>query len=541
MKKKLAVLLLCLCLCTGFFTACGGDGESAQPLQQPLDRTGQTSDSGKEEDGEGSLQGPEQTPERSLLPEVELVRTYRYEGENGSRYVSLLEANYDVAQLSEESAALYPQLAGALANFSDSFRRDKETGLDEELSWAREQYDWMPDAFYAYSDESPLTVRRADTQAVSLLYLHSSYTGGIHPNRYYAALNYDTAVGREIALGDVVSDFDGLKTEMEKRLIDDYGEGTFFDLHEQLQTYSSEQFTWTLEPEGLRFYFSPYELAPYAAGSQQVFFGFDEFPAFFSGAYGKQEGDWAMPFSAWEDLAFHQGAGGAGDLLRVETITDNDYYFNGLKIIYNGQSLTEEELWAYEFVPVLLHSESYGDFLYIDCLFDNDYHMLLVYRLEEGGPVFAGRMTDTGFYQSWQENGQTVSRAPTDPGALLLRQHCDLMSTYDVPMRCHLSESGKPESERDWFDIPGERVLTALREMEFALVDAGSARETGQRGVIPAGAKVTMSRTDCQSYVDLAWEGELYRVYITVDEIGWPQYINGVELDECFDGTIFVG
>ena len=545
MKKKLTALLLCLCLCAGFFTACGGDDESARPLQQLLDRTGQTSDGGEEEDGEGSLQGPEQTPEqtpeRSLLPEVELVRTYRYEGENGSRYVSLLEANYDVAQLSEESAEQYPRLAGALASFSYDFRRAMETEFDEELSWAREQYTSAPDAFYAITDTSPLTVRRADTQAVSLLYRYSRYVGDTHPGSYYSALNYDTATGREITLEDVVSNLDGLKAEMEKRLIDEYGEDRFFALHDQLQSYASEQFTWTLEPEGLRFYFSPYELSSNAAGTQQAFFSFDEFPALFSGAYGKQEGDWAVSFSAWEDLAFHQGAGGAGDLLRVETITDNDYYINGLKVIYNGQSLTEEELWAYEFVPVLLHSESYGDFLYIDCLFDNDYHMLLVYRLEEGGPVFAGRMTDTGFYQSWQENGQTVSRAPTDPGALLLRRHCNLMSTYDVAMRCHLSESGKPESERDWFDIPGGRVLTALREMEFALIDADSARETGQRGVIPAGAKVTMSRTDCRSYVDLAWEGELYRVYITVDEIGWPQYIDGVELDECFDGTIFVG
>ena len=267
MKKKLSALLLCLCLCVGLFTACGGDGSGVQKLQQLFDPSEQT---GEEENGQSPFESPEQ-PAGPPPPEVELLRTYRYEGDDAAQYVSLLAAHYDVARLSEESAVLYPQLAAALVNFSDSFRRDKEAGLDEELSWAREQYEWMPDTFYAYSDESSLTVRRADAQAVSLLYLHYSYTGGVHPNHYYAALNYDTAAGREIALGDVVSDFNGLKTEMEKRLIDEYGEDTFFDLHDQLQTYTSEQFAWTLEPEGLRFYFSPYELAPYAAGSQQVF------------------------------------------------------------------------------------------------------------------------------------------------------------------------------------------------------------------------------------------------------------------------------
>ena len=545
MKKKLTALLLCLCLCVVFFTGCGGAGGGAQKLQQLWDRVGPASDGEKTEDGEEPPQSPEQTrepevPERSPLPEVELVRAYRYEGENAARYVPLLEAYYDVAQLSAESAGMYPQLADALAGFAGGFRRDKESELDEELSWAREQYDWMPDAFYVYSDHSSLTVRRADTQTVSLLYLCSSYTGGIHPNSFYAALNYDTATGRAIALEDVVSDLDGLKTEMEKRLADTYGEDWFFDLHDQLPTYTADQFTWTLEPEGLRFYFSPYEIASYAAGTQQAFIGFDEFPSLFSGAYGKQEGDWAMPFSAWEDLTVHQGAGGFGDTLRVETVLDNDY-ISGLKIVCNGQSLTEEELWAYDAAPVLLHSEDFGDFLYIDCSFDNDYHMLLVYRLEAGGPVFAGRMTETGFYQSWQESGQTVSRALTDPGALLLKRHCDLMSTYDVTMHCHLSKSGKPESERDWFDVPAGHVLTALREMEFPLIDAESGRETGQRGTIPTGAQVTMARTDCQSFVDLAWEGALYRAYVTVDENGWPQYIDGVELEECFDGTMFAG
>ena len=546
MKKKLTALLLCLCLCAGLLTACGGDAGGVHKLQQLLDRTGQTSDGGEEESGEASSQSPEQMPEaevpgRPLLPEVELVRTHRYEGESGSRYVSLLEAYYDVAQLSEESAALYPQLAGALEKYAGGFRRDKETGLDEELSWAREQYGWMPDAFYAYSDESPLTVRRADAQALSLLYLHYSYTGGVHPNHYYAALNYDAATGREIALGDVVSDLDGLKTEMEKRLRDTYGEDTFFDLHDQLQTYTSEQFTWTLEPEGLRFYFSPYEMASYAAGSQQVFFGFDEAAAFFSGTYGKQEGDWAMTFSVREDLTFHQGADGSADTLRVETLTDDYDNISAVKIVYNGQSLTEEDIWAFDFTPVLLHSEAFGDFLYIDSTWANDYHMLLVYRLGEDGPALAGRMTETGFYQSWQETGQTISRAPTDPGALLLMRHSSLMSTYDVAMHCYLSKSGKPETEQKWFDIPAGYVLTALREMEFALVDAESGQETGQRGTIPSGAQVTMARTDCQSFVDLAWEGALYRAYITVGEYGWPEYIDGIELEECFDGTMFAG
>lgn len=554
MKKKLSALLLCLCLCVGFFTACGGDGGGAQKLQQLWDRVGPASDAQGTENGDEAIQSPEQTPgteepeqtrdpeasERSRLPEVELVRTYRYEGENGAQYVSLLEAHYDVAQLSSESAALYPRLAGALADFAGGFRENNEAALDEELSWAREQYEWMPEAFYAYSDHLSLTVRRADTQAVSLLYLHSSYTGGIHPNSFYSTLNYDTATGREISLEDVVSDFSGLKTEIENRLADTYGEDLFFDIHNQLPTYGSDQFTWTLEPEGLRFYFSPYELASYAAGVQQAFIGFEEAAALFTGAYGKQEGDWAMPFSVWEDLSFHRGAGGSGDTLRVETVTDNDY-ISGLKIIYNGRSLTEEELWAYDAAPVLLHSEAFGDFLYIDCPFDNDYHMLLVYRLEEGGPVFAGRMTDTGFYEAWQESGQTVSRAVTDPGALLLTRHCNLMSTYNVTMHCRLSKSGKPESERDWFDIPAGHVLTARREMEFALINAESGQETGQRGTIPSGAQVTMARTDCQSYVDLAWEGALYRAYITMGEYGWPEYIDGIELEDCFDGTMFAG
>ena len=248
-----------------------------------------------------------------------------------------------------------------------------------------------------------------------------------------------------------------------------------------------------------------------------------------------------MTFSVWEDLTLHRGADGSADTLRVEPVNDDYDNISALKIVYNGQSLTEEDIWAFDFKPVLLHSDEFGDFLYVDSTWANDYHMLFVYRLGEDGIAAAGRMNETGFYQSWQENGKTVFHVPTDPGALLLMRHSSMMSTYEVAMRCHLSESGKPVSEKDWFDIPEGFALTALREMEFPLVDAESGQETGQSGVIPAGAEVTMAYTDCHSYVDLAWEGALYRAYITVGEYGWPEYIDGIELEECFDGTLFAG
>ena len=60
--------------------------------------------------------------------------------------------------------------------------------------------------FLPYSDESTLSVSRADSVIFSVATTHSSWYGGAHPYSYQTACNYDSQSGRKLELTDLVTD-----------------------------------------------------------------------------------------------------------------------------------------------------------------------------------------------------------------------------------------------------------------------------------------------------------------------------------------------
>jgi hypothetical protein len=93
-------------------------------------------------------------------------------------------------------------------------------------------------------------------------FTESMFTGGAHPNRLVFGLNLDLKTGRALRLANIVKP-DGLgdiNRLVKKGIADQLGaEESFF---EGYPTLDQPQFTITAE--GLRFVFSPYEVAAYA-------------------------------------------------------------------------------------------------------------------------------------------------------------------------------------------------------------------------------------------------------------------------------------
>ena len=91
--------------------------------------------------------------------------------------------------------------------------------------------------------------------------------------------------------------------------------------------------------------------------------------------------------------------------------------------------------------------------------------------------------------------------------------------------------------EEIW-DVAGEYVndntLTTLIPLEaIALPD--EIHET-----IPAGTNLYFLRTDCLSYVDMqAEDGQEWRSYLDTSQ--WPITVNGISIDQCFDGIFYLG
>ena len=138
----------------------------------------------------------------------------------------------------------------------------------------------------------------ANNQVVSIVSLGYSYTGGAHGNYGYDAHTYNLKTGADLSVVDLVRPdqlqafYRRVSTKLLAQNRDLLFPETVKDIEgflKQTKSTSTEaqvaQFghltNWYLTNEGIIFFYNPYEIAPYAAGVQEIF----------------------MPFSEWRDLA----------------------------------------------------------------------------------------------------------------------------------------------------------------------------------------------------------------------------------------------
>lgn len=119
------------------------------------------------------------------------------------------------------------------------------------------------------------TLSRPSADAVSVLFEIWTYTGGVHGNLDVITLNYSFITGQRLTLVDIFEDVDKALALMSatsrdvlmRRLGGGVGEQMILDGTEaDVNNFSSL----SLDPEGVRIHFQPYQVAPWAAGAQSV-------------------------------------------------------------------------------------------------------------------------------------------------------------------------------------------------------------------------------------------------------------------------------
>lgn len=157
---------------------------------------------------------------------------------------------------------------------------------------ALETYD--PEAaWYPYFYHILYHPTRIDNDVLSLSGVQSSYSGGVHGNSFAVAANYDMMTGDVLTWGSIMhedatkDDFiqiilEKLKErEDEDFLFDDYEESVNRRFMVDENLYEDFYFTTT----GLCFYFSSYEIAPYASGMITVEIPYEELPGLIYDGY----------------------------------------------------------------------------------------------------------------------------------------------------------------------------------------------------------------------------------------------------------------
>lgn len=207
--------------------------------------------------------------------------------------VLLATGNYAEIVLSDDSATTFPNLNNTLKDYNNSWAENCEAAVADYAGYALEATETENSE---YTDSTSMEVVRADSKLFTLL--GSSYinSGGAHPSHYFFALNLDVKTGHVMNLSEVVKDKDKLVDVIRNKVYEKYPENK-----EEIENYfvcacastedafktlmDEDTYTWTLTDEGLHIYFSPYEIASYAAGDMDVVITEKDLPDFIQDAY----------------------------------------------------------------------------------------------------------------------------------------------------------------------------------------------------------------------------------------------------------------
>ena len=359
----------------------------------------------------------------------------------------LAEGYYPELTLSEETAKKYPKLAGALDNVNEQW----STSVRKTLSgygYYRTEDDYT-DPEYPYACDMTAQILRFDDNMFTVLLTYYDFAGGAHPSHSTGALNIDPVTGSALSLKDVLADTENAPRIIREALYDQYA-----DLVEEIESFAffddgedsmddifrnkleEDAFTWSVTDEGLWIYFSPYEIASYAAGHIDVNLKYDEYAGLVQPQYEVKEkqdikkivktdsageevispeepeeegGAYSVSNPTWN--SFHDSSREKADAehisLRKMTEDRSSWLDTGRWASENGFEIARmpysDENYTYEATSPVEYDYMYNELLIYDRKTEELLYDLDLYTLINGPDDEEGRVSETTQYIRWAQ------------------------------------------------------------------------------------------------------------------------------------------
>ncbi len=328
----------------------------------------------------------------------------------------LVRSEYTTVTLDKSIEKKYSALAEALTETSVMRKRTMEDEKDNLLADATNEFMIDGEAFSTRVSTLDVKVRRADSTAVSILEDYYSDFG-----RTFNGLNYDTESGKLLALSDVVTDVSKLYEAVEKSLMTRIGEDEPFGetaVADYFVNTPQDDVNWTLDYNGVTFYFNAGAIAPTNFGVQTVTVTFEEYSDLFNEKYISVPDAYvvslplSLPFFA--DITGDKKA----DEFTVSGDCDSESGYYTSMAVYAEKSEYEDELLSYGLDPYYVRTADGNSYIYVFSLNSEDPSRdstLSVFELKNGEVKFLDT-SEIGMLCK----GNNVFALPTDPDELLL-------------------------------------------------------------------------------------------------------------------------
>ena len=486
-----------------------------------------------------------------------------------SRNLSLFDDLYAIALgsyqniiLTPESAEQNPELDQALITLNTKLTEDALSLFKEMSDASQSAWDELPekthDFQYGNMDYS-IKLIRCDQQVLSFFdYCDTFYTGAAHGYTGISGYNYDAASGKELTLSDVFADPSALAPVIAKGLrytsdgslvSENESEDTFGDVEKTIKkelTDDSYSIAWAIDQDGVTFRFAPDDLLPHAAGILESHILFSSSADLFVEGFTSFKGGYARQLTAYDDNRVDLNGDGELDSVQVSSVTseENDYQNVAVRISVNGKELTSDASF-FNLKPVLVHTEEGKNYIYAQISGDNDYKKLLVFDINGDTPVKVDEMDNTGFSYYYHYTDSNLEDSYIDDYPMLypenfsLNSRMNILAEFSASREFKVGENGMPEATTTYYKANGYLPLSFKIDMTCDLVDPETESDAGKTVDVPAGTMCTIWCTNGFNAVDLMLDdNRIVRIYVETD---WPQTVNGMRVEDVFDGTFFAG
>ena len=326
----------------------------------------------------------------------------------------LVRSNYTDVTLDKSMEKDYPLLTKVLSETSVMRKRAMEEEKDNLISVAIEEFANNSVDFSTYLSALDVQVRRADSVAVSIL---EDY--GTEGSRSFNGINYDTESGKELGLADIFIDTSKISATVEKEVMSRIGEDEPFGdtaVGEYFKNTPDDSITWTLDYNGVTFYFNPGDIAPTNFGVQVVTITFAEYPDLFNEKYTIVPDEYvvSLPVSA----PFYTDAVGDNE---TDEIVVSGYYDEDIEFYHtisiNAETAEFEAEWFSYIEPYYVRTADGKSYL---CVFsvnneeEGKDFTLSVYELKNGKAKLLST-SKTGL----DCKGENIFALPTNPAELV--------------------------------------------------------------------------------------------------------------------------
>lgn len=373
----------------------------------------------------GSNEAPTEPPaeEKQTAEVLSLQKSQQnhYEWEDDTL---LVQSEYSYVTLREAETENYPEMAETLSQLSVMQKRSMEDEFDNFCSMAREELSYG--AVDPYVSTLDVQVRRADSIVVSLLSDSYSDYGMIEEFRGMHGSNFDTETGKEILLSDVITDMDAIPAIVEQELNSHMWAGDFYSetaVADYFKDTPEDGISWTLDYNGVTFYFADGDLAEAGNGRQTATVSFVAHPELFNEKYMTVSEGYMVGLPL--DHSFFADLDGDKDLeeLNCTGYFDPDmgmYSSFGIYTDTDGH-YNYEDLCADGFDPYYVKTADGKHYIYLFCKENEGAFSLghlVVYDVTGGGLEKIGERNAAPFYLSEGEGYSFI--LPTDPTVLWL-------------------------------------------------------------------------------------------------------------------------